>query len=545
MPALKKMLLSYDLDLINRISRFWGVDQMNSDFSTAVNNLFNAMNDPVLVVEILDSLTQPAKEAWAFLGENNQKVTWTNFSRKFGGIREYGPAKREREAPENHPVSAAETLWYRGLIGRAFLNIPPEPREFVYIPDELLTLIWQSRQSNSLIPVRPVGKSELKKELIADTRILDYMTDWLSARRMNRTLPSETYQHWGIPESFIKAIANQTGLIDKTGVPETESLKRFFLTDRAEVMHDWFTKWKNSATINDLRFLPGLVFEGAWQNDPVTARTVVLENLQNLDPTSWYCLASFINLIKEKNPDFQRPAGDYDSWFIRRTGTECYLRGFENWDEVDGALITSFITGPLYWLGMVNLAFGMENSEVVAFKLSSRFFTKALEPAVVNISIKEPIIRISTDLLFTVPVFSSLSLRYQIGRFCDLISSSAGETLYQVTPTSLMLAQKQGLKPGQLVQYLEKIIKTPLPKTLALMANRWEKHGLESTIEKKVLLRAAHPEVMLSLQQNARISKFILEVLTPTTVIIDKSGVDLIKKTLIELGILTLVELDV
>ena len=37
---------------------------------------------------------------------------------------------------------------------------------------------------------------------------------------------------------------------------------------------------------------------------------------------------SFVNDIKKKYPDFQRPAGDHDLWFIKRTSDGQYLRGF-------------------------------------------------------------------------------------------------------------------------------------------------------------------------------------------------------------------------
>ena len=33
-----------------------------------------------------------------------------------------------------------------------------------------------------------------------------------------------------------------------------------------------------------------------------------------------------------------------------------YLRGFSTWDEVDGALVRFLITGPMHWLGLVDLA---------------------------------------------------------------------------------------------------------------------------------------------------------------------------------------------
>ncbi len=59
------------------------------------------------------------------------------------------------------------------------------------------------------------------------------------------------------------------------------------------------------------------------------------------------------------------------SWFIRRISDEQYLRGFESWDEVDGALIRYLITGPLHWLGLVELAAPSPDSSPQSFRWST------------------------------------------------------------------------------------------------------------------------------------------------------------------------------
>jgi hypothetical protein len=78
--------------------------------------------------------------------------------------------------------------------------------------------------------------------------------------------------------------------------------------------------------------------------------------LSQLPQDIWWNLPSFVNAIHDIQPDFQRPAGDYDSWFIRKDNSDDFLRGFSSWDEVDGALLRFLITGPLHWLGFYDLA---------------------------------------------------------------------------------------------------------------------------------------------------------------------------------------------
>ena len=115
--------------------------------------------------------------------------------------------------------------------------------------------------------------------------------------------------------------------------------------------------------------MPGIICEGEWKNQPHVTREFLLNLLDAIPGDKWWNINSFINDIKKKYPDFQRPAGDYDSWFIKRESDGQYLRGFKSWDEVDGTLIRFFITDILYWLGMVELASPEEGKEVTAFKL--------------------------------------------------------------------------------------------------------------------------------------------------------------------------------
>ena len=70
----------------------------------------------------------------------------------------------------------------------------------------------------------------------------------------------------------------------------------------------------------------------------------------------WWALEGFIMAVKETEPDFQRPGGDYDSWYIRGEDSEEYLTGFDNWEAIEGALLEYYLTGPMHWLGLVDLA---------------------------------------------------------------------------------------------------------------------------------------------------------------------------------------------
>ena len=110
--------------------------------------------------------------------------------------------------------------------------------------------------------------------------------------------------------------------------------------------------WRDCETFDELRLLPQLKCEGPWINQPRTARAMLLQQLDSVPRQTWWHLNSFVESIKQTHPDFQRPAGDYDSWFIKRAGDGTYLRGFECWDEVDGALIRFTLRDVMHRLGL-------------------------------------------------------------------------------------------------------------------------------------------------------------------------------------------------
>jgi hypothetical protein len=85
----------------------------------------------------------------------------------------------------------------------------------------------------------------------------------------------------------------------------------------------------------------------------------------------YWSLEAFVDGVRQNHPDFQRPAGDYDSWYLREEASGEFLRGFKRWDAVDGALLRFVICGPLHWLGIVDLAAPEVGKQPSAFRFTA------------------------------------------------------------------------------------------------------------------------------------------------------------------------------
>lgn len=539
MPDLFTSLQNHDLGHIRILAGMWGLELDSNESEAALKELCASLLDPDLLAEILEALNSEAWNALEALVAKNGRIPWAEFVRRFGDIREMGPAKRDREKPHLNLTSTAENLFYRGLMARAFFNTANGPQEFAFIPDDLFKIInhevneehEENPPNNSVISVnavvnseplgRPASPGEKAYSIPANDSILDDATTLLAALRLGIE-PPET----GVPKQVLEGLLRAVKIILKSG-PKPEKVKSFLEAPRPEALQTLADAWMDSESFNELRQLPGLVFEGEWQNQPVVTREFLLNLLDDIPEGKWWSLPAFIRDVKAKYPDFQRPAGDYDSWFIKREADGEYLRGFAHWDQVDGALVRYFITGVLFWLGQVDLAAPQEGAEPASFCLSS-FDAKNEERGKITAS--------STGRIL-VERASPRAVRYQVARFCEWKESKEEEYHYSITPTSLKKAAEQGLKVEHLLSLLAKYSAGGVPPVLAKALKRWEANGTEARVQTQVVLRVSRPEVLEELRKSKG-ARFLGELLGPTTVVIKDGAQSKVLAALAELGLL-------
>jgi hypothetical protein len=545
MPDLIESLQGRDLGHLRIISELWGNELNDQEIRLAIIQLNTSLLRPLLVNEMVSSMPIEAKAALEDLAQHDGRLPWAQFTRMYGEVREMGPAKRDRERPYEQPVSAAEMLWYRAFVARAFFDTPAGPEEFAYIPDNLLKLIPRVEKTGRPIYGRPASALEYAHISTVSDHILDHTCTLLAALRLGTGIPEEFVSSGGeaFTNSFLKSVLTASGLLDEASIPIPEPVRIFLEAKRGEALRQIFLAWKQSSMTNELCLLPDLTIEGNWQNDPLRARRVLLEYLSFIPPGKWWSLDSFISAIKQRNPDFQRPAGDYDSWFIRGKTNGEYLRGFEHWDEVDGRLIRYIITGPLHWLGILDLACPGAEQEETAFRLSS--WSKSLlsgeDPK--GLPVEDEVLVVRSDARLSARRLVPRRVRYQVARFCEWLKETPDEYQYRISPFSLTRAQQQGLTVSQLVSLLNRHAKT-VPPSLIKALERWDKLGNEARFEKMVVLRVVSEDILVALRKS-RASRFLGESLGSTTVAVKAGAVENVLDALAELGYLGEIRGDV
>jgi hypothetical protein len=538
MVDLLHMLQGNDLEFLKIVAGAWGIELIAPDAHSALPKLVTTICTPPLVEEIIETLPQDAVHAIQGLLENGGMLSWSLFLRRFGELRIMGPARRDRERPDLYPVSTTEYLWYRALIGKAFMNVPPESREFAYIPEDLLPYLQSLSNENPRLIGRPASPGERAQIIHTNDSILDQMCTLSAALRMGIDLENLEIEGDRIPTKILLKLMEMIDVINADGQLDPEAARLFLETQRSKVLAHLAKTWMENPDFNELRLLPEIKMEGIWQNKPLEARQVILDLLSELPQKSWWSIYAFIASVKEQHPDFQRPAGDYDSWFILDTQTGSYLRGFSSWDQVEGALVKFLITGPLHWLGFLDLARPDKENEPAAFRPSK--WADSLWHGKVPDDLPdetEPVY-ISSDGRLRLSTHSLRSVRYQVARFCEWEKIGTREFIYRLTPYSLGKAREQGLRTTHLLRLLQRHAAGPIPPSFLKALERWDRLGDQIQLQETTLLQVSSPEILSALRAH-KANRFIERILNDTTAVIKPGTEEQIRNALAQLGYLS------
>jgi hypothetical protein len=452
----------------------------------------------------------PPEEAEAIhdLIANNGRLPVATFSRKHGEVRLMGPGRMEREEPWFDPTSAAEALWYRGLLYRGFDETADGLIEFYYLPDELMAqfpaVSQQAPLGDSAVVTLPPVPSPNQIETAVTDAVDDLATILIVAHQT--AFQSDSFKRLTLfllntqPDrrSLLLMLAQEMGLIrphEDSWRPSRTAVN--WLKQSREVQLRALVDAWSSSHWNDLCHTPGLTCEGeSWLNDPILARSALLESLPRT--SEWYSLDDLTNTIKENNPDFQRPDGNYDTWYIRDNKSADYITGYENWDRVEGRLIRFVITGPLYWLGMVELGDGHR------YRLMPRALAWLVDRPPAQEEVQVPIV-VENDGRLIVPHNADRAQRFQTARISEaepMVDSRP--YAYRLTPQSLSQAREQGITPDRVLQFLEKASSRPVPTSVKRAITRWGEHGVEGRLEEVVILRVREASILKTLHENPK-----------------------------------------
>ncbi len=547
MQDLLQSLQDHDIGFLRSLAELWGLDPPPGPPPEAAKWVASAMLQSAALDEEIDALAPPLMEVISHLVGSGGKLPWADLERRFGPVRTLGPGRRDREKPWRHPVSVLESLWYRGLVGRAFADTPVGFEEFGYIPNEILARL-QAASDPTEPPYGHPADTPDTVQLSSSRAVDDAVTlmsafrrrpaaqGGLSSQRRDR-LSSYLLQPRSL--ELLNQLLLEVGVLSENPLqPQPDAARRFLDQDRSAALVTLGRAWLASRQWNDLAHVPGLLHATLpWPNQPFGARQAALQMLSLMPPRTWWDMAAFQADVKARSPGFQRPGGDFDAWYLQDARSGRFLRGFEHWDAIDGRLLASMISGPLHWLGAVDLGGVHTGGAPTAFRLTPWFEALSNPGTRATIEPVEGRASISMDGKLKVPRSTDVSLRYQIARICTWIGLEGYTYSYQLTAQSLESARAQGLQISHIRALLNKLVDDDLPPGLDQALGRFEARGADANLSRKLLFTVVHPDALDRLRRERKAARFLQHPMGEHAYLIDESDLQALLRLSLRLGV--------
>jgi hypothetical protein len=279
----------------------------------------------------------------------------------------------------------------------------------------------------------------------------------------------------------LKIAAVQEGVFK----PFPAEARRWLELPRTRQVQTLVQAWQKTALFNELQHIPGLLLEKDNPNDPTLMRKSLRQFMEMVPEEEWFPVSEFLGAVKEEEPDFQRPNADYDSWYIRDEESNQYLKGFESWERVDGAMLHFTLIGVMHWLGLMDYGESAGGHQVRLTAYGRAYADIAPWPDVTD---PETVITIHENGMVQAPRAMSRYNRFQLARFSDW--ALPGDIYeYTISTASLARAAEQGIKAEHIRLFLRRTSGNQVPQSVEQMLDKWEQGGAAAAvITRRVLL---------------------------------------------------------
>lgn len=498
-----------------------------------------------------DGLPDAARAALDALLGSQGRMPLAAFERRFGVIRPMGPGKLERERPWLTPANAAEVLWYRGFLFRAFDN-KGTPTEMAFVPNDLLGVLSVEFRVPSATPLPDQAPAQHATPDARHSILLDDVTSilchvqntdtrvkangaWDAATR--RALVAMLKQDDADRLQFLLHLIERAGF---TRIAEgklrlvPQPVAQWLQSPSQAQLDALFQTWLGDDTWNDLAHVPGISLQmtHTWSNHPVRERKAIVEAWQKWreEGEGWRDtphatlhppLNFFVTHLKATNPDFARVDGRYDTWHVRDDASGEFLQGFDNWDRVEGALIRYVIEGPVRWLSFAEEGDVRETGG---------------QGDMVTVLPSHPVALSSTGRV-TIAATHRFE-RFQLARVADWVATDGDVFVYVLSPRSLARAREQGIQAARVVEFLEKTTNKPLPDGVKRAITRWSERGVEARLEPMVILKTQDAAAMEALLRIQDVRRVVVDRFAPNCISIRPRDAEAVRAAILESGVM-------
>ncbi len=546
--TLRTSLEEHPLVVLRAMAAGHGFESEQGRAEALVDLLHQHLARPETVARLLAEMDEETRAALDFLIAEGGEMPSHRFQRDpLGGeLRQLGAGALERARPWETPLSATERLFYQGLVYTSFGVTGDFRGQVLFIPTELLALMPPVARSPVSFEVEPLagvppGVRESGLLMVEDAFVV--LSD-LQRRSVHpvkgRFLPADALHRinarLAMPEpegalnheretqrlALLLHLLRALNLIEETNEgllkPVTVRARRWLQLPRPHRLLTLQRAWADNPSWNDLWRIPTLRPERTgWHNDPLRARAALVRWLREVPSDAWVSVAEWVRSVRRVDPDFQRPDGDFNSWYIRQADSGQFLQGWDNWDQVEGTLLRYYFAAPLFWLGIVDLGYlAPSDKQPFAFRLTpygARWLgrTAALPPQ----PERAPVI-IAADGSITVPPGADDWERLHLERLSVPVESGPGD--YLLNKERLIAELMEGSDIERVLRFLEQATNNFLPEAVRERLSGWAGGYGRITLETLSVLEVDDVHLLRELQHHPAIARFFVRPLGPRAI---------------------------
>ena len=298
-------------------------------------------------------------------------------------------------------------------------------------------------------------------------------------------------------------------LYERGGVILAASAEAYFALPLLERARRCYSLWLETPFWNEPGYLPGVILRpGPGPLDPahpevLHARSMVMERVleQALQtPGEWQSFSTFIARAKLYVPYLLFPR-QYGARAERySTGSNPYGWDFrlrhgwlthrEGWHQVEGGFIRAMLTGPLHWLGLVELK---DEDRADVFRIVPRIsaITGEDAPAPDDVVWGRLVVQPNFELIALAPVSEALLVK--LDRFAERARLEQ-VAQYRLTKASVTRAVQMGLRAETIQQQLEQAAGVgnggggAIPQNVSYSIMEWERQARRIELWPRVTL---------------------------------------------------------
>ncbi len=557
LPKLKQSLLHQDKKQLEIIASLWSVKPDETSLIYTAEDLSSVISDSKKLMEMLQNSPQGVVDCIAYLIRHGGQSDPAVFEKNYGSIRVMGLERMEKEKPWLSPSSSTEWLYYRGIIFHEVLNQKERLKETWFIPEDLIPYlknlyppgVVQADASERQFISRPASPEEVDKIIPSGDSILELVCLILAAIRCGKPV-NALYPVFGEEQTkFAEILLNSAGILSASNEADPEKARSHLQHSRFAALLELCITWRKTDLIDEMQTIPDLIPDRQAVYSIQKARGEIVKALLQLSAGVWWSLSGFIASMEKERTDFLHEQGLPDTWLFRNTGKDPFFNNSSQWFQIEGALIRYILLGPFVWLGIVDCALEKNHGDehIGAFRITSagsvllrEMLLDELTDEYLNQKNNEgDIPSISIDGKIVTGKAVPRLLRYQIARFCEWEKIEKDRFTFRVSPKSLEEAKKNGLTADAFIGMLKRSNRRELPLKLIQAIKNWDTGHVQASIYHASILTVQDPKTIDRLLENRDTSRWILQRLNPTTVVVTLKGEYAVRRGLAEQEILT------